>query len=143
MFIRYDLEKEIKDKFSIKELIYRGTGRNAFNGFNLLVFSTDKDTIAIEIRCNYYYIYKAKEHPKYPGQFFKINKEISTLYMFGRKTYLKTNDVVTKFHGKAFDFTEELVLLALENKWEEGIKALLREDAFKRFRMASILTFRN
>ena len=114
MYIRKDLEEEIKSKFGIKELIYKGTGRNAFNGFNLLAFSTDKYTIVIEIRLNYYYIYNAKEHPKYSGQFFKINKEISILYTFGRKTYLKTNDVVTKFHGEAFDFTEELVLLALE-----------------------------
>ena len=115
MYIRYDLEEEIKSKFDIEKLIYRGTGQNIFNDFSLLIFDTNKDTIAIEIRPSYYYIYKIKELPDHPGQFFKIKKEISTLYTFGRQTYLKTNDVITKFPGKAFDFTQELVLLTLEN----------------------------
>ena len=114
MYIRSDLEEEIKNKFGIKELIYKGIGRNAFNGFNLLIFDTDKDILAIEIRPSYHYIYNAKELHNRPGQFFKIKKEISTLYAFGRQTHLKINDIITKFPGKAFDFTEELVVLALE-----------------------------
>lgn len=115
MFIRRDLEEELKKRFSIEKLVYKGTGQNIFNDFSLLIFDTDKDIIAIEIRPSYYYIYKIKELPDHPGRFFKIKKEISTLYAFGRQTYLKTNDVVTKFPGKAFDFTQELVLLTLEN----------------------------
>ena len=114
MYIRKDLEEEIKSKFDIAKLIYKGTGQNIFNDFSLLIFDTDKDILAIEIRPSYHYIYKVKELPDHPGQFFKIKKEISTLYAFGRQTYLKTNDVNTKFPGKAFDFTQELVLLALE-----------------------------
>lgn len=114
MFIRRDLEEEIKSKFGIEELIYKGIGQNAFNGFNLLIFNTGKDILAIEIRPSYHYIYKTKELHNRPGQFFKIKKEISTLYTFGRQTHLKTNDVITKFPGKAFDFTQELVVLALE-----------------------------
>lgn len=116
MYIRRDLEEEIKSKFNIEKLIYKGTGQNIFNDFDLLIFDTDKDILAIEIRPSYYYIYKIKELPNHSGKFFKIKKEISTLYTFGRQTYLKTNDVTTKFPGKAFDFTEELVLLVLEKE---------------------------
>ena len=116
MYIRGDLEEEIKSKFDIAKLIYKGTGQNIFNDFSLLIFDTNKDILAIEIRPSYHYIYKIKELPNHPGKFFKIKKEISTLYTFGRQTYLKTNDVVTSFQGKAFDFTQELIVLTLEGK---------------------------
>lgn len=118
MFIRSDLEEEIKNKFGIKKLVYQGTGENASNDCNLLLFETDKDILAIEFRLrrSYYYIYTVKELPRQPGRFFRIKTKISTLCAFGRQTYLKTNDVVTKFQGKAFDFTQELVVLALEEK---------------------------
>ena len=118
MFIREDLEEAIKDKFKIEKLVYQGTGENASNDCNLLLFDADKDILAIEFRLhrNYYYIYNVKELPNRPGRFFRIKTEISSLYAFGRQTYLQTKDNVTKFQGKAFDFTEELVVLALENK---------------------------
>ena len=118
MFIREDLEKAIKNKFGIEKLAYKGTGENASNDCNLLLFDTDKDILAIEFRLhrNYYYIYNVKELPNQTGRFFRIKTEISSLYAFGRQTHLQTKDNVTKFQGKAFDFTEELVVLALENK---------------------------
>ena len=118
MFIREDLGEAIKNKFDIEKLVYQGTGENASNDCNLLLFDTGKDILAIEFRLhrNYYYIYNVKELPNQTGRFFRIKTEISSLYSFGRQTYLKTNDVVTKFQGKAFDFTQELVVLTLENK---------------------------
>lgn len=118
MFIRSDLEEEIKSKFGIKKLVYQGTGENASNDCNLLLFETDKDILAIEFRFrrSYYYIYNVKELSLQPGRFFRIKTKVSTLCAFGKQTYLKTNDVVTKFQGKAFDFTQELVVLALEEK---------------------------
>ena len=116
MFIRTDLEEAIKDKFSIEKFVYMGIGKKAFSDCDLFIFDTGKGIIVIEVGIlDVYYIYKAKKRTKRPGQFFKVRKEISTLYTFGKQTCLKTNDVITEFPGKAFDFTEELVLLALEN----------------------------
>lgn len=116
MFIRKDLEEAIKNQFKIETFSYIGIGKKAFSDCNSFIFDTDKGIICIEIGIlDVYYIYKAKKRTKRPGQFFKVRKEISTLYTFGKQTCLKTNDVITEFPGKAFDFTEELVLLALEN----------------------------
>ena len=118
MFIRKDLEEAIKDKFKIEKLVYQGTGENASNDCNLPLFDTDKDILAIEFKFyrNYYYIYNVKELSNQTGRFFRIKTEISGLYAFGRQTYLQTKDCITKFQGKAFDFTQELVVLTLENK---------------------------
>lgn len=118
MFIRKDLEEAIKNKFGIKKFVYKGTGKNTFNGFGLLVFETDKGTIAIELGFykDYYYIYKIKDFTEQPELFFRIRTEISSLYTFDDQTYLKVNDEVTMFQGKAFDFTQELVVLALEEE---------------------------
>lgn len=71
MFIRKDLEDAIKNKFDLEKFIYKGTGKNTFNDFGLLMFDTDKGTIAIELGFykNYYYIYKIKELPKQPELF--------------------------------------------------------------------------
>lgn len=118
MFIRKDLEEAIKNKFGIEKFVYKGIGKNTFNDFSLLLFDTNKGAIAIELGFykNYYYIYKIKELPKQPELFFRVRTDISSLYTFDDQTYLKVNDDVTMFQGKAFDFTQELVLLALENE---------------------------
>ena len=118
MFIRKDLEEAFKKKFEIEKFEYKGIGRNAFNGFSLLMFSTNKGALAIELGFykSYYYIYKIKELPENLEFFFRARTEISSLYTFDDRTYLKVNDEVTMLQGKAFDFTEELVLLALENE---------------------------
>lgn len=118
MFIRSDLEEAFKDKFDIEKFDYQGIGKNTFNDFSLLLFDTNKGTIAIELGFykNYYYIYKIKELPKQPELFFRVRTDISSLYTFDDQTYLKVNDDITMFQGKAFDFTQELVLLALENE---------------------------
>lgn len=114
MFIRNDLENEIKKKFDLKKLSYIGTGKNIFNN-DLLIFDTDKGSIAIEIglfEC--FYIYEIKKILKCNEYSYNIISEISCLYIFKGKTYLKTDRTVVSFPGKAFDFTEELVLLTLE-----------------------------
>lgn len=118
MFIRTDLEEAIKDKFGIKKFTYKGIGKNTFNDFSLLLFDTDKGALAIELGFykNYYYIYKIKELPKQPELFFRVRTDISSLYTFDDQTYLKVNNDIMMFQGKAFDFTQELVLLALENE---------------------------
>ena len=110
MFIRKDLEEAIKSKFGIEKFVYRGIGRNTFNDHDLLMFDAGNKMIGIELG-NYYYIH---ELTKNPGNFFKIKGEFNYLYVSKEKTYLRVNGVVTSFWGKAFDFTEELVVAALE-----------------------------
>lgn len=116
MYIRKDLEEEIKNQFGIETFVYKGMGKNTFNDYDAFIFDTDKGTIAIEISlCEIYYIYEIEETPENSENSYKMKPKTDCWFAFGEQTYLKTNEVVTSFQGKAFDFTEELVLLALEN----------------------------
>ena len=118
MFMRKDLEEAFKDKFGVEKFVYKGIGKNTFNNFGLLLFETNKGTLAIELGFykDYYYIYKTKELTKHPELFFSVAPEISCLYTFDDQTYLKVNGEIAMFQGKAFDFTQELVVLALEEE---------------------------
>ena len=116
MYIRSDLEEAIKKRFGIKEFVYRGMEENNFSDHDLPIFDTDKGTFTIEFghRGDDHLIYKVKEISTFPGYFLKIKTQLSSLYTFGDQTYLKSDGIVTSFQGKAFDFTQELVVLALE-----------------------------
>ena len=114
MFIRSDLEKAIKNQFGIEKFSYIGMGKNTFNDYDALIFDTDKGTIAIEISlCEIYYIYEIEETSE---NSYKMKPKTDCWFAFGEQTYLKTEKIVTSFQGKAFDFTQELVVLTLENK---------------------------
>lgn len=110
MFIRKDLEEAIKNRFGVEKFVYTGIEKNSFNDRSLLMFDAGKEMIGIELG-NCYYIY---ELPKNPGSFFKIKAEFNYLYASQEQTYLRVNGVVMNFWGKAFDFTEESVIAALE-----------------------------
>ena len=129
MYIRSDLEEAIKKGLEIEKFSYIGIGKNAFDDYNLLVFDTNQGTMAIEIGLyKRHYIHKVKEVSKFPGYYYKIQPEVLKfpgdfhemqlemicLYISKEETYLETNKTIASFPGKAFDFTEELVLLALE-----------------------------
>ena len=129
MFIRNDLEEAIKNVFKIEKFSYIGIGKNAFDNGNLLIFDTNRGTIAIEIELyECYYIFEVKEVPKssewyreiqpeipkFLGDYFGMRPEIFCLCVNEEETYLKSEGLIMSFPGKAFDFTEELVLLALE-----------------------------
>ena len=102
MFIRQDLEEAIKNQFKVEKFSYGGIVKNPFYDSHAFVFYTETGTIMIEIEpLDFYHVYK-------------FRTEISSLYIFEGETYLKTNGVVTKFPGEAFNFTLELVLLELE-----------------------------
>ena len=130
MFIRRDLEEAIKNVLKIEKFSYIGMGKNALDDYNLLIFDTNQGTIAIEIGLyKRHYIHKVKEVAKFPGYYYKIQPEVPKfsgdcyetwpemicLYVSKEETYLETDRTIASFPGKAFDFTEELVLLALEN----------------------------
>lgn len=130
MFIRKDLEEAIKNVLKIEKFSYIGMGKNALDDYNLLIFDTNQGTMAIEIGLyKRHYIHKVKEVAKFPGYYYKIQPEVLKfpgdchemrlemfcLYVSKEETYLETDKTIASFPGEAFDFTEELVLLALEN----------------------------
>ena len=129
MYIRQDLEEAIKNVLKIEKFFYIGIGKNAFDDYNLLVFDTNQGTMAIEIGLyKRNYIHKVKEVSKFPGYYYKIEPEVPKfsencnetrpemicLYISKEETYLETDKTIASFPGKAFDFSTELVLLALE-----------------------------
>lgn len=75
MFIREDLEKAIKDKFKIEKLVYQGTGENASNDCNLLLFDTGKDILAIEFR-----LHKKRDMERCRSLAWTIVIEITTTF---------------------------------------------------------------
>lgn len=116
MFIRKDLEEAIKNQFGVKKFIYKGMGKNTFNDYDAFIFDTDKGTIAIEISlCEIYYIYEIEETPENSENSYKMKPKTDCWFAFGEQTYLKTEKIVISFQGKAFDFTQELVVRALES----------------------------
>lgn len=129
MFIRNDLEEAIKNVLKIEKFSYIGMGKNALDDYNLLIFDTNQGTMAIEIGLyKRHYIHKVKEVAKFPGYYYKIQPEVLKfpgdchemrlemlcLYVSKEETYLETDKTIASFPGKAFDFSAELVLLALE-----------------------------
>lgn len=107
-FIRKDLLNEIKQVFDIKELNYVRARETSY-GTSSLMFNSEGRTIIIEFDKddNCYYIYESG--------FFFIVESIIQLYTTKKETCLEIDDTIVKLPGKAFDFTVELVLLAMEN----------------------------
>ena len=114
MYIREDLLNKIKEIFNIKEFTYVGTGKHGFSNNDLLIFNCDDENIAIEVAdIDFYFIYKTKESSDHDGYFYTITPRYF-LFINENKTCLKIDKNITSFSGKAFDFTSELVLLAME-----------------------------
>ena len=115
MYIRKDLEEAIKKGFGIEKFSYIGMGKNDVSNHDLLIFNTNKETIAIEIGFyEFYDIYEVKAIPECPDRFRRFPSKINCIYTFEGNTYLVMRKATISFPGKAFDFTEALVLLALE-----------------------------
>lgn len=107
MFIREDLLNEIKKIFDVKELNYVKASRASY-GTSSLIFDAEGRMIVIEFdKDDTYYIYES-------GCFFII-ESIVQLYTTDEETYLEFEGNTIKLPSKAFDFTNELVLLAIEN----------------------------
>ena len=114
MYIREDLLNKIKEIFNIKKFTYIGTGKHGFSNNDLLIFDCDDENIAIEIvNIDFYFMYKTKESSDHDGYFYTIMPRYF-LFIDENKTCLKIDKNITSFSGKAFDFTSELVLLAME-----------------------------
>lgn len=115
MFIREDFKEAIKNKFNVKKLVYKGVGQNFYTHCPAFVFDTGKGVLCIEVGLyDFYYIFRVANEFVSPDLVYKAKTEINYFYVYNKSTHLKINGVTTSFSGKAFDFTEELVLLALE-----------------------------
>ena len=126
MYIREDLLNKIKEIFNIKEFTYVGTGKHFYNNNDMFIFDCDDEIVAIEIKnTNLFSIYKSKENFECPGYFYTVTKRNFLLFK-ENETHLRVDGETTTFPGKAFDFTSELVLLAMEKYW----KTPLEEDVF-------------
>ena len=126
MYIREDLLNKIKEIFNIKEFTYVGTGKHFYNNNDMFIFDCDDEIVAIEIKNpNLFSIYKSKENFECPGYFYTVTKRNFLLFK-ENETHLRVDGETTAFPGKAFDFTSELVLLAMEKYW----KTPLEEDIF-------------
>ena len=114
MYIRADLLNKIKAIFDIKEFTYVGTGKHFYNDNNMFIFDCGNEIIAIEIKNpNLYSIYITKEDSERHNIFYTITKRNFLLFK-ENETRLRVDGKTTVFPGKAFDFTSELVLLAME-----------------------------
>ena len=113
MYIREDLLNKIKEVFNIKEFTYRKTGKHCYSNNGLLIFDCNDENIAIEVvDIDFSFIYKTKESFDHNGRFYTITPRYFLL-IDENETRLIIDKNITSFSGKAFDFTSELVLLAL------------------------------
>ena len=114
MYIREDLLNKIKEIFDVKEFTYTKTGKHCCNSNDMFIFDCGNETIAIEVgTANFFSIYKTKEDPNCLGCFYTVTKRNFLLFK-ENETHLRVDGETTTFPGKAFDFTSELVLLAIE-----------------------------
>lgn len=117
MFIREDFEEAIKSQFEIEKMVYLGIRQNLFNDRPSFVFDSGRGVVCIEVGLhNIYYIYEVREDFVSPELTYKVKTKFNYFYEFNEMTYLKVNGITTGFSGVAFDFTEELVVLALEKE---------------------------
>lgn len=117
MFIREDFQEAIKKTFNVNKLDYKGIGQNFYNHCPGFIFDTGKGVICIEVGLyDFYYIFRIADKFVSPELVYKAKTEINYFWTFGEATHLKVNGVTTSFSGVTFDFTEELVLLALEGE---------------------------
>lgn len=115
MFIRKDLLNEIKEIFYIDELNYIKTEKLSYNK-NSLVFDAKGRMITIEFEEeNNYCIREISKGIGGSGCFASL-MPIVKLSSTELETYLEFEGNVIKLPGKAFDFTIELDLAALEDR---------------------------
>lgn len=124
MFIREDLLNKIKEIYEIEEFTYVGIKRSNYNYScatdSLLLFDTDNYSMAIRksyLRKDVYHIELVEKNEK-DGYCYLCNSKNYILKIDGDETVLikiyTIDNVEYRFPGKAFDFTQEFVIAALE-----------------------------
>ena len=125
MFIREDLLNKIKEIYEIEEFTYAGIHRSSYNydGGNdsLLLFTTDNYLMAIRkgyIRNDVYHLEIVEKNEK-QGFCYLCSSKNYILEIKGNETILTKiytiDNIEYRFPGKAFDFTQEFVIAALES----------------------------
>lgn len=111
IYIREDLEKEIKSRFKLKKLSYIGIAKDMLND-TLFVFETDTDEkFAIEIGMdNNYYGYMVVNSEVYDNTYLRKNSKTIVFCYYEGKTIVGMKEL----EGEAFNFDSELVILELE-----------------------------
>ena len=118
MFIRDDLVNEIKKIFGTEEFYYIKATKSSYNT-NSLLFNADGRTIAIEFeKEDTYFLYEVEEEFNCyfivgPIIQLSINEEETRIEL--DESYSELDPMTIRLPGKAFDCTQELVLLALED----------------------------
>lgn len=118
MFIRDDLVNEIKKIFGTEDFYYIKATKTSYNT-NSLLFNGDGRTIAIEFeKEDTYFVYEVEEEFNcyfITGPIIQLSITEQETCIELDDTCLKCNPTTIRLPGKAFDFTQELVLLALED----------------------------
>ena len=125
MYIREDLLNKIKEIYEIKEFVYKGIKRSNYNysgaSDSLLLFDTDNYSMTIRksyLRKDVYHIEFVEKNEK-DGYCYLCNSEYYILEIKDNETVLtkiySIDTVQYRFPGKAFDFTQEFVIAALES----------------------------
>ena len=125
MFIREDLLNKIKEIYEIKEFKYVGIKKSNYNysctSDSLLLFDTDKNLMAIRksaIRNDVYNLEIVEKNEK-GGYCYLCSIHNYILKMESDETVLtkiySIDTIQYRFPGKAFDFTREFVIAALES----------------------------
>lgn len=118
MFIRDDLLNEIKKIFNTEDFYYIQASKTSYNT-NSLLFNADGRTIAIEFeKEDTYFMYEVEEEFNCyfivgPIIQLSITEEETRIEL--DESYSEFDPMTIRLPGKAFDFTTELVLLAMEN----------------------------
>ena len=130
--IREDLLDKIKEIYGIKEISYIGVEKNIYTDeCPLLLFTTDKNLISIRrglVKKEIYHLeIVAKEHRF--GYYHICDHKSCILRIEENETILTHVSAISdtaryKFPGKAFDFTKEFVVAALE-EWKHFCKKML------------------
>ena len=117
MFMRDDFVNEIKKIFGTEDFYYIKASKTSYNT-NSLLFNADGRTIAIEFeKEDTYFMYEVEEEFNcyfITGPIIQLSITEEETCIELDETCLESDPTTIKFPGKAFDFTQELVLLALE-----------------------------
>ena len=124
MFIRDDLLNKIKEVYGIKEFSYISIEKSSnYNGTGdpFLLFATDKNLMAVRksaIRNDVYNLEIVEKNEK-GGYCYLCSINNYILKTEGNETILtkiySIDTVQYRFHGKAFNFDTEFVIVALES----------------------------
>lgn len=132
MFIRDDLLDKIKEIYGTEKFVYTSIEQDVYGnaGIPFLLFTTDKKLIAINkdpIEKNVYLFEFAARDKKKGRCYLCNNRYYVILEIQGNETFLSkvysnvhsADTIEYKFPGIAFNFDQEFVIAALENKQEK------------------------